>query len=78
MDENNDNSENKEGLSIIIEQLLLEVRDVSEENFGKWYEKKRKIFNIGVKKAPTKEEFIKYLNYALSLYPADNPASFPN
>lgn len=77
MDENN-NSENKEGLSIIIEQLLLEVREVSEENFDKWYEKKRKIFNIGVKKAPTKEGFIKYLNYALSLYHVNNTAIFPN
>jgi hypothetical protein len=58
--------------------LLSEVRDVSEEDFGKWYEKRGKFFNIGIRKAPTKEEFIKYLNYAVSLYPQDNPASFPN
>ena len=62
------NSESKAGLNIIIEQLLLEVRDVGEENFDKWYEKKRNVFNIGIKKTPTKEEFIKYLNYALGFY----------
>ncbi len=78
MDENSASFDNKTGLRIIIEQLLLEVRDVSEEDFGKWYEKKRKVFNIGIRKAPTKEEFIKYLNYAVSLYPQDNPTSFPN
>ncbi len=78
MDENSASFDNKAGLRIIIEQLLLEVRDVSEEDFGKWYEKKRKVFNIGIRKAPTKEEFIKYLNYAVSLYPQDNTASFPN
>ncbi|MCL4322809.1 MAG: hypothetical protein M0016_06085 [Deltaproteobacteria bacterium] len=78
MDENSGSNDNKTGLSIIIEQLLLEVRDVSEEDFGKWYEKKRKVFNIGIRKAPTKEEFIKYLNYAVSLYPLNNTASFPN
>jgi hypothetical protein len=54
-------------LNILMEELLIEVKDISEENFGKWYEKKRKVFNIGVKTAPTKEEFIKYLNYALTI-----------
>ncbi len=54
-------------LSILIEELLIEVKGVSEENFPKWYEKKRKVFNIGVKACPTKEEFIKYLNYALTI-----------
>jgi hypothetical protein len=55
----------------IIQQLLIEVQDVSEEDFNKWYEKKRKIFNTGVKKPPTKQEFIKYLNYASAIFPAD-------
>ena len=78
MDKNSASFDNKTELRIIIEQLLIEVRDVSEEDFGKWYEKKRKVFNIGIRKAPTKEEFIKYLNYAVSLYPQGNTASFPN
>ncbi|MCL4542247.1 MAG: hypothetical protein M1458_00670 [Deltaproteobacteria bacterium] len=78
IDENNDNSENKKGLSTIIEQLLLEAGDIGEEDFGKWYEKKRKVFNIGIRKTPTKEEFIKYLNYALSLCPQGDAAIFPN
>lgn len=55
----------------VIQQLLIEVQDVSEEDFNKWYEKKRKIFNTGVKKPPTKQEFIKYLNYASAIFPAD-------
>ncbi len=78
MDKNSASFDNKTELRIIIEQLLIEVRDVSEEDFGKWYEKKRKVFNIGIRKAPTKEEFIKYLNYAVSLYPQGNTASFSN
>ncbi len=68
MDSNSYYGGNEAELKIIIEQLLLEARDVDEESFVKWYEKNRKIFNIGVKKAPTKEEFIKYLNCALSLH----------
>ncbi|MHB1545100.1 MAG: hypothetical protein ACYCSB_05020 [bacterium] len=64
IDEQNASEKN---LNIILEGLLIEVKDISEENFGKWYEKKRKIFNTGVKTPPTKEEFIKYLNYALTL-----------
>ncbi|MCL4546895.1 MAG: hypothetical protein M1576_04060 [Deltaproteobacteria bacterium] len=55
----------------IIQQLLIEVEGISEEDFNKWYEKKRKIFNTGVKKPPTKQEFIKYLNYASAIFPAD-------
>ncbi|MHB1646686.1 MAG: hypothetical protein EVG15_10050 [Candidatus Acididesulfobacter diazotrophicus] len=55
----------------VIQQLLIEVQDVPEEDFNKWYEKKRKIFNTGVKKPPTKQEFIKYLNYASAIFPAD-------
>lgn len=74
MDENNDN---KEGLNII-KQLLVGVKDIKEEEFCKWYEKKKKVFNIGVRKTPTKEEFIKYLNYAKDIYPINNTASFPN
>ncbi len=60
-------NENEKPLNALLEELLLEVNSVSSENFDKWYEKKRKIFNIGVKNFPTKEEFIKYLNYALSI-----------
>ncbi len=55
----------------IIQQLLAEVENIQEGNFNKWYEKKRKIFNIGIKKNPTKQEFIKYLNYASTIFPAD-------
>ncbi|MCL6119705.1 MAG: hypothetical protein M0Z57_02570 [Deltaproteobacteria bacterium] len=61
------NSENEKPLTVLLEELLIEVRSVSSENFDKWYEKKRKVFNIGVKNYPTKEEFIKYVNYALSI-----------
>ena len=61
------NSENEKPLTVLMEELLIEVRSVSSENFDKWYEKKRKVFNIGVKNYPTKEEFIKYVNYALSI-----------
>lgn len=61
-------NENEDG---IIQQLLIEVEGISEEDFNKWYEKKRKIFNTGVKKPPTKQEFIKYLNYASAIFPAD-------
>ncbi len=57
---------NIEGLDIL-EKLLTEAGGIKEEEFSKWYEKKRNIFNIGVKKLPTKEEFMKYLNYALNL-----------
>lgn len=59
-------NKNMEGVDII-KQLLMEAGDVKEEEFDKWYEKKRSIFNIGVKKSPTKEEFIKYLTYALNV-----------
>ncbi|MFW0884617.1 hypothetical protein ACMCNP_06180 [Candidatus Acidulodesulfobacterium sp. H_13] len=72
MDFNSYSGGNEAELKIIIEQLLLEARNVDEENFGKWYEKKRKIFNIGVKKAPAKEEFMKYLNCVLSSYLSGN------
>ena len=61
------NSENEKPLTVLLEELLIEVHSVSTENFDKWYEKKRKLFNIGVKNYPTKEEFIKYVNYALSI-----------
>ncbi len=61
------NSENEKPLTVLLEELLIEVHSVSTENFDKWYEKKRKVFNIGVKNYPTKEEFIKYVNYALSI-----------
>ncbi len=57
----------KSALNLIIQELLVEVKDISDADFEKWYEKKRKVFNIGVKKFPTKEEFIKYLNYALTI-----------
>ncbi len=60
-------SENEKPITVLLEELLIEVRSVSSENFDKWYEKKRKVFNIGVKNYPTKEEFIKYVNYALSI-----------
>ncbi|HEC25761.1 MAG TPA: hypothetical protein ENI54_07115 [bacterium] len=76
MDFNSYYGGNEAELKIIIEQLLLEARNVDEENFGKWYEKKRRVFNIGVKKAPTKEEFIKYLNCALSLHLSGNKPYF--
>ncbi|MHB8231630.1 MAG: hypothetical protein ACYDDB_01840 [bacterium] len=76
MDINNNGGENKTGLSLVVKQLLLEARDVKEEDFNKWYEKKRKVFNTGIKKAPTKEEFIKYLNYALSLQIEDESGYF--
>ena len=61
------NSENEKPLTVLLEELLIEVHSVSTENFDKWYEKKRKVFNIGIKKYPTREEFIKYVNYALSI-----------
>ncbi len=61
------NSENEKPINVLLEELLIEVSAVSSENFDKWYEKKRKVFNIGVKNYPTKEEFIKYVNYALSI-----------
>ncbi|MCL4496834.1 MAG: hypothetical protein M1584_05390 [Deltaproteobacteria bacterium] len=61
------NNENEKPLNALLEELLIEVRCVSSENFDKWYEKKRKVFNIGIKKYPTREEFIKYVNYALSI-----------
>jgi hypothetical protein len=64
---NNNGSDNETGLSLVVEQLLIEVKGVKEEDFNKWYEKKRKIFNTGVKSVPTKEEFVKYLNYALAV-----------
>ncbi|MHB1661581.1 MAG: hypothetical protein ACYCSQ_02855 [bacterium] len=76
MGANNNYSENKAGLSLLIKELLLEAVEVKEEDFKKWYEKKRKIFNTGIKKPPTKEEFIKYLNYALSLKSEDKYGSF--
>jgi hypothetical protein len=60
------NIENEKPLTALLEELLIEVSSVSSENFDKWYEKKRKIFNIGVKNHPTKEEFIKYVNYAIT------------
>ncbi len=62
-----DKNTSEKTLNILIEELLIEVKDISEQNFGNWYEKKRKVFNIGVKNTPTKEEFIKYLNYALTI-----------
>ncbi len=66
---NNINNEDslEKPLNALIEELLIEVKDIPETDFGKWYEKKRKVFNIGIKNFPTKEEFIKYLNYALSI-----------
>lgn len=51
---------------VVIRQLIVEVEGVKEEDFGKWYEKKRKLFNIGIKGYPTKDEFVKYLNYAVA------------
>lgn len=69
-----DNSYIKDGLTVI-ERLIVEVKDVNEEEFDRWYEKKKKVFNIGAKRKPTKEEFIKYLNYAASLYSAGDTPS---
>ena len=54
-------------LNVLIEELLAEAKNIPEADFGKWYEKKRKVFNTGVKNSPTKEEFIKYLNYASAI-----------
>ena len=54
-------------LNVLIEELLAEAKNIPEADFVKWYEKKRKIFNTGVKNSPTKEEFIKYLNYASAI-----------
>ncbi len=59
-----DNDNNNTG---IIQELLLEAEDIPENEFERWYEKKRKLFNIGIKKTPTKTEFIKYLNYASAI-----------
>jgi hypothetical protein len=53
----------------IICQLLAEVETIPEDNFDAWYEKKRKLFNVGAKRKPTKQEFIKYLNYASAIFP---------
>jgi hypothetical protein len=61
------NNADEKTLNILIQELLIEVKGVSEENFDKWYEKKKKIFHTGVKATPSREEFIKYLNYALSI-----------
>ncbi len=63
----NEKDSSETALSILIEELLIEAKDIPEADFGKWYEKKRKVFNIGVKNYPAKEEFIKYLNYALTI-----------
>lgn len=76
MDADNKDSSYKAGLSPLLEQLLLEVGSIKEEDFKKWYEKKRNVFNIGIKKTPTKEEFIKYLNYALGLQSEDKYGHF--
>ena len=51
----------------MIQELLLEAKDIPENEFERWYEKKRKLFNIGIKKTLTKTEFIKYLNYASAI-----------
>jgi hypothetical protein len=64
----NNNEENN-----IIIQLLLEAENISDQDFGSWYEKKRKLFSIGIKKTPTKDEFIKYLNYASAMFPPAEP-----
>ncbi|MHB1679602.1 MAG: hypothetical protein ACYCTB_03715 [bacterium] len=71
MKNENENENEDKNEDNIIQQLLIEVEDISEENFNKWYEKKRKIFNTGIRKNPTKQEFIKYLNYASAIFPAD-------
>ena len=63
----NEKDSPEKALNALIEELLAEAKNIPEEDFVKWYEKKRKIFNTGVKNYPTKEEFIKYLNYALSI-----------
>lgn len=57
----------------IIKQLLLEVADIPDQDFGSWYEKKRKLFNTGTKRIPTRDEFIKYLNYASAMFPLADP-----
>ena len=57
----------EKALNVLIGELLAEAKNIPEADFAKWYEKKRKIFNTGIKNPPTKEEFIKYLNYALSI-----------
>jgi hypothetical protein len=62
---------NNEDDNNIIRQLLIEIENVPEDNFDAWYEKKRKIFNVGAKRKPTKQEFIKYLNYASAIFPDD-------
>ncbi|MCL4427879.1 MAG: hypothetical protein M1276_02625 [Deltaproteobacteria bacterium] len=54
-------------LNVLIGELLAEAKNIPEADFAKWYEKKRKIFNTGIKNPPTKEEFIKYLNYASAI-----------
>ena len=63
----NEKDSPEKALSALIGELLAEAKNIPEDDFVKWYEKKRKIFNTGVKNSPTKEEFIKYLNYALSI-----------
>ena len=63
----NEKDSSEKALNVLIEELLAEAKNIPEADFVKWYEKKRKIFNTGVKNSPTKEEFIKYLNYALSI-----------
>ena len=67
MDDKDDN-----GTALLIKRLLAEVQSVSEENFGKWYENKRKVFHTGIRKPPTREEFLKYLNYALNFQYGEN------
>ncbi len=57
----------EKALNALIGELLAEAKNIPEEDFVKWYEKKRKIFNTGIKNPPTKEEFIKYLNYASAI-----------
>ena len=57
----------EKALNALIGELLAEAKNIPEDDFVKWYEKKRKIFNTGIKNPPTKEEFIKYLNYASAI-----------
>ena len=63
----NEKDSPEKALNALIGELLAEAKNIPEEDFVKWYEKKRKIFNTGIKNPPTKEEFIKYLNYASAI-----------
>ena len=63
----NEKDSPEKALNALIGELLAEAKNIPEDDFVKWYEKKRKIFNTGIKNPPTKEEFIKYLNYASAI-----------